>query len=108
MKAIVYRKNGPPEVLTCEEIEKPAPKENEVLIKVHAAAVNPLDVHVLKGGPLIFRLLFGRGKSSNPESMWPGPSKLSAPQSRSSRWAMQCSETAMARMPSTQWHRTQR
>ena len=54
MKAIVYRKNGPPEVLTCEEIEKPAPGDQEVLIKVHAAAVNPLDYHVLKGGPAHF------------------------------------------------------
>jgi len=62
MKAIVYRKNGPPDVLTCEEIEKPVPSDREVLIKVHAASVNPLDVHMLKGGPLIFRLLFGRGK----------------------------------------------
>lgn len=66
MKAIVYRKNGPPEVLTCEEIEKPTPNEKEVLIKVHAAAVNPLDYHVLKGGPLIFQLLFGRGKLKHP------------------------------------------
>ena len=66
MKAIVYRKNGPPDVLTCEEIDKPIPKDREVLIKVHAAAVNPLDVHMLKGGPLIFRLLFGRGKLKRP------------------------------------------
>ena|ERR1039458_2488917 len=66
MKAIVYRKNGPPEVLTCEEIDKPTPKEKEVLIKVHAAAVNPLDFHMLKGGPAIFRLLFGRAKLKHP------------------------------------------
>ena len=66
MKAIVYRKNGPPDVLTCEEIEKPVPAEQEVLIKVHAAAVNPLDVHMLKGGPLFFRLLFDRGKLKRP------------------------------------------
>jgi NADPH:quinone reductase-like Zn-dependent oxidoreductase len=66
MKAIVYRKNGPPDVLTCEEIEKPVPNDREVLIKIHAAAVNPLDVHMLKGGPLIFRLLFGRGKLKRP------------------------------------------
>jgi NADPH:quinone reductase-like Zn-dependent oxidoreductase len=66
MKAIVYRKNGPPDVLTCEEIEKPVPNDREVLIKIHAAAVNPLDVHMLKGGPAIFRLLFGRGKLKRP------------------------------------------
>ncbi|MGA2907417.1 MAG: NAD(P)-dependent alcohol dehydrogenase [Terracidiphilus sp.] len=66
MKAIVYRKNGPPEVLTCEEIEKPTPSEQEVLIKVRAAAVNPLDYHMLKGGPAIFRLLFGRAKLKHP------------------------------------------
>ncbi len=66
MKAIVYRKNGPPDVLTCEEIEKPTPNEKEVLIKVHAAAVNPLDYHLMKGGPALARLLFGRGKLKRP------------------------------------------
>jgi NADPH:quinone reductase-like Zn-dependent oxidoreductase len=66
MKAIVYRKNGPPEVLTCEEIEKPAPKEKEVLIRVRAAAVNPLDCHMLKGGPALMRLLFGPRKPKIP------------------------------------------
>jgi NADPH:quinone reductase-like Zn-dependent oxidoreductase len=48
MKAIVYRKNGSPDVLALEEIEKPAPNDREVLIKVYAAAVNPLDYHMLK------------------------------------------------------------
>jgi NADPH:quinone reductase-like Zn-dependent oxidoreductase len=62
MKAIVYRKNGPPDVLSCEEIDKPAPGDREALIKVRAAAVNPLDYHVLKGGPALFRLLFGARK----------------------------------------------
>ena len=66
MKAIVYRKNGPPDVLTCEEIEKPVPGDQEVLIKVRAAAVNPLDYHMLKGGPAIFRLLFGGAKLKHP------------------------------------------
>jgi len=66
MKAIVYRKNGPPEVLTLEEIEKPAPNEKEVLIKVRAAAVNPLDFHVMKGGPALARLLFGPRKPKVP------------------------------------------
>ncbi|MGA2569131.1 MAG: NAD(P)-dependent alcohol dehydrogenase [Terracidiphilus sp.] len=66
MKAIVYRKNGPPDVLTCEEIEKPTPKEAEVLIKVNAAAVNPLDYHLMKGGPALARLLFGVRKLKVP------------------------------------------
>jgi NADPH:quinone reductase-like Zn-dependent oxidoreductase len=66
MKAIVYRKNGPPDVLRCEEIEKPVPGDREVLIKVYAAAVNPLDCHVLKGGPALARLLFGPRKPKVP------------------------------------------
>jgi NADPH:quinone reductase-like Zn-dependent oxidoreductase len=66
MKAIVYRKNGPPDVLTCEEIDKPVPADREVLIKVHAAAVNPLDYHVMKGGPAILSLLMGQSKLKRP------------------------------------------
>ena len=66
MKAIVYRRNGPPDVLSCEEIEKPTPNAQEVLIKVRAAAVNPLDCHLLKGGPAVMRTLPGRGKLRQP------------------------------------------
>ena len=49
MKAIVYHEYGSPGVLKCEEVEKPVPRDNEVLIKVPAASVNPLDWGLMKG-----------------------------------------------------------
>ena len=57
MKAIVYTKYGSPDVLELKEVEKPAPKDNEVLIKVRAASVNPLDWHFMRGKPLFMRLM---------------------------------------------------
>ena len=60
MRAIVCRQYGPPEVaLRSEDVEKPAPGDHEVLIRVRAAAVNPLDWHLMKGRPHGFRLLTG-------------------------------------------------
>ncbi len=59
MKAIVYTKYGPPDVLQLKEVEKPTPKENEVLIKVHAASINSWDWELLRGKPFVNRLLFG-------------------------------------------------
>lgn len=51
MRAAVYRRYGPPEVVVqVEDVEKPVPKDNEVLIRVRAASVNPLDCGLPKGG----------------------------------------------------------
>jgi NADPH:quinone reductase-like Zn-dependent oxidoreductase len=59
MKAIVYHNYGSPDVLKCEEIEKPTAGDDEVLIKVRAASVNPLDWHFMRGDPFIVRLMIG-------------------------------------------------
>ncbi|HEX2246783.1 MAG TPA: NAD(P)-dependent alcohol dehydrogenase, partial [Arthrobacter sp.] len=59
MKAMVNMKYGPPDVLELREVEKPAPKDDEVLLKVHAASVNPADWHLLRGKPYIARLQLG-------------------------------------------------
>ena len=59
MKAIVFERYGPPEMLSLREIENPVPRSNEVLVRVHAAAVNPQDWHCLRGEPFLARLLVG-------------------------------------------------
>ena len=69
MKAIVYREYGGPEVLRYKEVEKPVPKNNEVLIKVHVASVNPLDWRLMSGKPMPLRLAIGLRK---PRSGRPG------------------------------------
>ena len=69
MKAIVYYTYGSADVLQCKDIEKPVPRENEVLIQVRAASVNPLDCGELKGLPSIARLIFGLRK---PDTSHPG------------------------------------
>ena len=57
MKAIVYHEYGSPDVLKCEEVEKPVPKPDEVLIQIRAAAVNPLDWRLMKGEPRLMRVM---------------------------------------------------
>jgi NADPH:quinone reductase-like Zn-dependent oxidoreductase len=61
MKAIVYRQYGSPDVLKLEEVEKPTPAANQLLIKVHDASLNPLDWHFMRGKPYIMRLQVGMG-----------------------------------------------
>src|SRR3989441_8800199 len=56
MKAIAYHNYGSPDVLKYGEIEKPAAGDNEVLVKVHAASVNPLDWHFMRGTPYVMRI----------------------------------------------------
>ena len=62
MKAMVYTKYGPPDVLGLMEVEKPAPRDDEILLKVRAASVNSADCHLLRGKPYIARLQLGLRK----------------------------------------------
>jgi NADPH:quinone reductase-like Zn-dependent oxidoreductase len=65
MKAIVYTKYGSPDVLELKEVAKPTPKDDEVLIKVHAASVNAADLHLLRADPFLIRLMSGLLKPKN-------------------------------------------
>ncbi|MFC2054266.1 NAD(P)-dependent alcohol dehydrogenase [Chloroflexota bacterium] len=66
MKAIVSTKYGPPDVLQLKEVEKPTPKDNEVLIKMHASTVTAVDCTFRQGKPFIGRFFSGLRKPKNP------------------------------------------
>jgi NADPH:quinone reductase-like Zn-dependent oxidoreductase len=59
LKAIVYNKYGPPDVLKLKEVEKPIPDDNQVLVKIHAASLNFGNLVLLKGEPFLARFAFG-------------------------------------------------
>jgi NADPH:quinone reductase-like Zn-dependent oxidoreductase len=66
MKAIVYTQYGSPDVLQFKDIEKPTPKENEVLVKIYAASANPADWHLMRAEPFLARLENGLFKPKTP------------------------------------------
>jgi NADPH:quinone reductase-like Zn-dependent oxidoreductase len=59
MKAIVQDRYGSPDILECKDIAAPVAADNEVLVRVHAAAVNALDWHFMRGDPYLARLTLG-------------------------------------------------
>lgn len=59
MKAIVCKKYGSPDVLQLQEVEKPSPKDDELLIKIHAASINSRDWRMMRANPFFIRLMPG-------------------------------------------------
>lgn len=68
MRAVMQRCYGPPATLTLEEVARPTPAANEVLVRIHAAAVNPLDWHSIAGSPYLMRLGGGLGTPDDPRT----------------------------------------
>ena len=66
MKAVVGRCYGSPDVLEIADVEMPVPGNDEVLVRVHAAGVNPLDWHYMRGSPYLMRLIAGIGAPKDP------------------------------------------
>ena len=103
MKAIVQTRYGSPDVLQLRDVDKPAVNDDEVLVRVHAAAVNIGDWHLLRGVPYVIRLVAGLRR---PRREIPGldiagqVEAVGAKRSGSFGRAMRCSAGAKARSPS--------
>src|SRR5438270_13042998 len=59
MKAIVCTRYGSPDVLQLQEVEKPTPGDDEVLVRVHAVSINAADWHLMRGKPFLARIMIG-------------------------------------------------
>jgi NADPH:quinone reductase-like Zn-dependent oxidoreductase len=82
MKAICFDRYGPPEVLELRDIDVPAVGDDEVLVRVRAASVNPLDWHFMRGEPYLARMMAGLSRPRPTPAgwalTWQEPSKLRA------------------------------
>ena len=68
MRAIQYTEYGPPNVLQFTEVERPIPKDDEVLVNIRAASLNPLDWHFMRGTPYFLRAMSGLRKPKRERS----------------------------------------
>ena len=59
MRAVVHDRYGPPEVLRVDEVERPSPKDDEVLVRVHATTVTRTDIHMRQARPILWRFMLG-------------------------------------------------
>ena len=103
MKAVVYDRYGPPDVLRIEDVERPVPKEDEVLVRIHATTVTRSDCGARGADPFFARFFTGLSDRSTGSSAtsWPGRSRQSAQPSPSSRSATASSAWRRARTPSS-------
>ena len=100
---IVYHNYGPPDVLKCEEVDEPVVRDSQVLIRVRAAALNPLDWHLMRGKPPYYVWAPGCGSPRTPDwaRTWQARLRQLALRQRSSNQATKCSARAKGPLPST-------
>jgi len=59
VRAVVHDRYGPPEVLRVDDVERPSPKDDEVLVRVHATTVTRTDIHMRQARPILWRFMLG-------------------------------------------------